>query len=213
MNDLGKELEAYVMDFSTPEAVLLTELTRQTHLKILQSRMLSGHIQGQLLAFIVALLKPNRILEIGTYTGYSALCMASALVRDSGIDTIEINDELEPFIRSFIDKSEFGNRIHLHFGDALEIIPSLNHSYDLVFMDGDKREYVQYYELIINRLNKGGVILADNVLWSGKVVEPLDSNDNYTKGILEFNTLILNDSRVENFILPLRDGINIIRKL
>ena len=206
------DLEQYILDHIDAEDSVLTELTRQTYLKVLRARMLSGHVQGQLLYLLVKLLQPRRILEIGTFTGYSAICMAKGLPQDGLIHTIEINDELCPMIESFIAKSGNQHRIQLHIGSALDIVPTLDETFDLIFMDGDKREYPAYYSLVFDRLRPGGVILADNVLWDGKVVAPLDPNDRYTKGILDFNDMVHADSRVEKVILPIRDGITLIRK-
>ncbi|HBX50618.1 MAG: methyltransferase [Bacteroidetes bacterium GWF2_33_38] len=206
------EIEKYILDHTEPESELLKDLTRQTHVKILYPRMLSGHIQGRILKMITDMIRPKRVLEIGTYTGYSALCFAEGLSDDGKIHTIEINDEIVDFAQSYFDKSENKNKIQLHIGDALEIIPTINERFDLVFIDGDKRNYLEYYHAVFEKVNVGGYILADNVLWSGKVVEPLVSNDLYTKGILDFNTFVHNDSRVENLIFPIRDGIMILRK-
>lgn len=206
------DLEQYILDHIDAEDSVLTELTRQTYLKVLRARMLSGHVQGQLLYLLVKLLKPRRILEIGTFTGYSAICMAKGLPQDGLIHTIEINDELCSMIESFIAKSGNQHCIQLHIGSALDIVPTLDETFDLIFMDGDKREYPAYYQLVFDRLRPGGVILADNVLWDGKVVAPLDPNDRYTKGILDFNDMVHADNRVEKVILPIRDGITLIRK-
>lgn len=207
------EIEKYILDHIEPESDLLKELTRQTHLKILYPRMLSGHVQGRILKMITNMLNPKRILEIGTYTGYSALCFAEGLSDDGKIHTIEINDEIVDFAQSYFDRSEHGKKIQLHIGDALEIIPTINEKFDLVFIDGDKRTYLDYYNSVFDKVNVGGYILADNVLWSGKVIEPLDSRDMYTKGILDFNTFVHNDDRVENLIFPIRDGIMFLRKI
>lgn len=206
------DLEQYILSHIDPEDAVLTELTRQTHLKVLRSRMLSGHLQGQLLYLLVKMLNPKRILEIGTFTGYSAICMAKGMPEGGLLHTIEINDELCPLIESFIHKSGNNGRIQLHQGSAIDIVPTLNETFDLVFMDGDKREYPAYYPLIMAKLRPGGVILADNVLWDGKVIQALDPNDRYTKGILEFNDMVRDDQRVEKVILPIRDGITLIRK-
>ncbi|MCU4177486.1 O-methyltransferase [Carboxylicivirga sp. N1Y90] len=212
MTDLSIELEQYILDHIDEEGEVLKDLNRQTHVKMLQPRMLSGHLQGQILKMLCQMIKPTNVLEIGTYTGYSALSMAGGLEKEAHIDTIEINDELEPFISSFINKAGCGDKISLHIGDALEVIPTLDKKYDLVFMDGDKRLYNEYYDLIFDKLNSGAYILADNVLWDGKVVEDVNPNDTYTKGILDFNKKIKLDSRVEKVILPFRDGIFLIRK-
>lgn len=212
MTDLSFELEQYILDHIDEEGEVLKELNRQTHVKMLQPRMLSGHLQGQILKMLCQMMKPKNVLEIGTYTGYSALSMVGGLEEGAHIDTIEINDELEPFISSYIDKAGYSDIISLHIGDALDVIPKLDKMYDLVFMDGDKRLYNEYYDLVFEKINSGGYILADNVLWDGKVVEELNPNDTYTKGILEFNKKIKDDSRVEKVILPFRDGIFLIRK-
>lgn len=213
MNFNEQELEQYILDHTSPEDELLQHLNRQTHLKILRPRMLSGHLQGQILYMLCQMIRPTNILEIGTFTGYSALCMAKALNTNGRLDTIEINDELTPFIQSFLNKTELKNKINLIIGSAISIIPTLENSYDLIFIDGDKRQYPQYYELAYSKLRSGGFMFADNILWDGKVIQPLDPNDDYTKGVLDFNTLVKNDTRVEQVILPIRDGISIIRKL
>ncbi|MGQ1784299.1 O-methyltransferase [Saccharicrinis sp. GN24d3] len=206
------ELENYILEHINKEDELLYELNRKTHLHILRPRMLSGHLQGQILKMICRMIRPKQILEIGTFTGYSCICMAQTLPEDGFVDTIDIDDEIEPFTQSFFDKSGLAHKIKMHIGDALEIMPSLNKKYDLVFMDGDKRQYPQYYRQVFDMLNPGGYILADNVLWDGKVTEPLDVNDTYTLGIQEFNRMVKEDDRVEKVIFPFRDGIFVIRK-
>lgn len=206
------DIEQYILNHIDEEDEVLKELTRQTHMKVLRARMLSGHLQGQLLTMLVKMLSPKRILEIGTFTGYSAICMAKGLPEGGIIDTIEINDELQPLIDTYINKSGNRDKIKLHIGCALEIIPSLEGNFDMIFMDGDKREYPAYYTMLIDRLNPGGLMLADNVLWDGKVIEPLEPNDRQTKGILDFNDMVHQDDRVEKVILPIRDGITMIRK-
>jgi len=207
------ELEQYILDHIDEESDVLKELNRQTHIKMLQPRMLSGHVQGQILKMLVQMIAPTNVLEIGTYTGYSAISMAQGLEKEGAtIDTIEINDELEPFVKPFLEKSGFDKKINLHFGDALEVIPQLNKIYDLVFIDGDKRVYSGYYDLLIDKVRPGGYILADNILWDGKIVQELQKNDRYTKGILDFNDKVKHDNRVEKVILPIRDGIFLIRK-
>ena len=211
--ELNNELERYITGHIDEESDILKELNRYTNINILRPRMLSGHIQGQLLKMICRMTNPVNILEIGTFTGYSAISMAEGLSHpDAHIDTIEINDELRSTIEKFFAKAGFEDKITLHTGSALDIIPALNKKFDLVFIDADKREYPKYYKLIFPMLNKGGYILADNILWNGKVIEPLDENDDYTKGILEFNDMVKNDKRVEKVILPFRDGIFLIRK-
>jgi len=212
MNNYGIELENYILEHIDQEDALLYELNRKTHLHILRPRMLSGHLQGQILKMICRMIQPKNILEIGTYTGYSCICMAQTLPEDGFIDTIEIDDEIEPFTQSFFAKSGLSHKIKMHIGDALDVMPSLKKKYDLVFMDGDKRQYPNYYNMVFDMLNPGGYILADNILWDGKVVEPVDPNDTYTQGILEFNQMIKEDKRVEKVIFPFRDGIFVIRK-
>ena len=206
-------LEKYIHDYSSSEDSLLHELDRQTHLRVLNPRMISGHIQGKLLELIVKMFRPKSVLEIGTFTGYSALCMAAGLEDGATIDTCEVDDELESLAQSFFDRSPYGDRIHLHIGSALEIAPRLGKQFDLVFMDGDKREYPAYYDMLMNGglVHSGSVILADNILWYGKVVQPVAHNDHHTQALIEFNRRVKEDERVESVILPLRDGINIIR--
>ena len=206
-------LEKYIHDFSSAEDALLHELDRETHLRVLNPRMISGHIQGKLLELIVKMFRPKSILEIGTFTGYSALCMAAGLEDGATIDTCEVDDELESLAQSFFDRSPHGEKVHLHIGSALEIAPRLGKQFDLVFMDGDKREYPAYYDMLMDGglVHSGSVILADNILWYGKVVQPVAHNDHHTQALIEFNRRVKEDERVESVILPLRDGINIIR--
>ena len=206
-------LEKYIHEHSSAEDSLLHELDRQTHLRVLNPRMISGHIQGKLLELIVKMFRPKNVLEIGTFTGYSALCMAAGLEDDAVIDTCEVDDELESLAQSFFDRSPYGHKIHLHVGSALDIAPKLGKQFDLVFMDGDKREYPAYYDMLMDGglLHSGSVILADNILWYGKVVQPVAHNDHHTQALIEFNRRVREDERVESVILPLRDGINIIR--
>lgn len=206
-------LEKYIHEHSSAEDSLLYELDRQTHLRVLNPRMISGHIQGKLLELIVKMFRPKNVLEIGTFTGYSALCMAAGLEDDAVIDTCEVDDELESLAQSFFDRSPYGHKIHLHVGSALDIAPKLGKQFDLVFMDGDKREYPAYYDMLMDGglLHSGSVILADNILWYGKVVQPVAHNDHHTQALIEFNRRVREDERVESVILPLRDGINIIR--
>lgn len=206
-------LEKYFHENSSPEDALLHELDRQTHLRVLNPRMISGHIQGKLLELIVKMFRPKSILEIGTFTGYSALCMAAGLDDGATIDTCEVDDELEPLAQSFFDRSPHGKKIRLHIGSALEIAPKLGKQFDLVFIDGDKREYPAYYNMLMDKglVHSGSVMLADNILWYGKVVQPVAHNDHHTRALIEFNRMVVEDDRVESVILPLRDGINIIR--
>lgn len=206
-------LEQYVETMSSPEEALLRELERETYLRVINPRMISGHIQGKFMEMLVRMLRPRMILEIGTFTGYSALCMAAGLDDGGIIDTCEIDDELEEMIRSFFDRSQHGGKIRLHIGSALEIAPTLGERYDLVFMDGDKREYTAYYNMLMDNglVGSGSFILADNILWYGKVVEPVAKGDKQTQAIVDFNRMIREDERVENVIIPIRDGINLIR--
>lgn len=206
-------LEKYIHDYSSDEDALLHELDRETHLRVINPRMISGHIQGKLLELIVKMFRPKNVLEIGAFTGYSALCMAAGLEDGAVIDTCEVDDELEALAQSFFDRSPYGDKIHLHVGSALDIAPKLGKQFDLVFMDGDKREYPAYYDMLMDGglLHSGSVILADNILWYGKVVQPVAHNDHHTQALIEFNRRVKEDERVESVILPLRDGINIIR--
>ena len=208
-----EQLEQYIEQMSSPEEPLLKELERETYLRVLNPRMISGHIQGRLMEMIVRMLHPQRILEIGTFTGYSALCMAAGLPEGGIIDTCEVDDELEMMILSFFERSEHQSKIRLHIGSALEIAPKLGECYDLVFIDGDKREYTAYYDMLFEHglVRSGSWIMADNILWYGKVVEPVARGDKQTQAIIDFNRHVAEDERVENVILPIRDGINLIR--
>ena len=208
----NQELERYITAHIDPESEVLYELNRYTNINVLRPRMLSGHIQGQLLKMICRMVSPVDILEIGTFTGYSAISMAEGTGDNSHIDTIEVNDELKPVILKFIVKAGFQDKITLHTGNALDIIPELNKEFDLVFIDADKRQYPDYYRTVFPMVRNGGYIIADNILWGGKVIEPVDDKDDYTKGILEFNDLVKKDNRVEKVILPFRDGLFLIRK-
>ena len=209
-------LEKYVHEFSEPEEELLHELDRETNLRAVAPRMLSGHIQGRLLEMLVQMMRPRRVLEIGTFTGYSALSMAAGLDEGAELHTVEVDDEQEEFIRSYFARSPHGDKITLHIGSALEIAPKLG-EFDMVFIDGDKREYPAYYRMLMGddggrRLVHGGsVLIADNILWSGKVLQPIAHNDRHTQALVEFNRMVVEDPRVENVIVPLRDGLNLIR--
>ncbi|HRV55595.1 MAG TPA: O-methyltransferase [Mangrovimonas sp.] len=209
---LPNAIDRYVELHSEDEPQLLQELNRETHLKVLQPRMLSGGYQGRVLSMISKLVHPKSILEIGTYTGYSALCLAEGLQPNGELHTIDINEELFDFQRKYFDKSIYGKQIFQHIGNALEIIPTLDTSFDLVFVDADKENYVNYFHLIVDRLPSGAVILSDNVLWSGKVVQKVVGDDISTKVLLKYNQLLKEDSRVETVILPIRDGLTITRK-
>lgn len=208
---LTTPLDDYIAAHSSPEGDYLYRLFRATHVEILAPQMASGHIQGRLLKFIVKMIRPKRILEIGTFTGYSALCMAEGLDEGSKIITFEVEDELEDFTRRWIEGSEHASKVELIIGDALEIVPGMGERFDMVFMDGNKREYIKYYELAMEYLNDGGWILADNTLWDGHVIEQ-ERQDAQTNGVRAFNDLVRNDDRVEVVMLPLRDGLTIIRK-
>ncbi len=205
-------IEDYILQHSDQEDDVLQELNRETHLKVLMPRMLSGTVQGKLLEFISRMIKPMNILELGTFTGYSAICLAKGLQKEGKLDTIELNDELENIIKKYLKKAEIEDKVEVFFGNTDKIIPTLYKLYDLVFMDADKRRYLADYKLVFEKVKPGGFILADNVLWDGKVIKTVDSRDEYTKGILEFNEFVKNDSRVEKFILPIRDGLMLIRK-
>lgn len=209
---LPEKLDDYVVAHSEEEPELLQQLTRETYQKILQPIMLSGPYQGRVLSMISKLSRPKTILELGTFTGYATLCLAEGLDKNGQIHTIDINEELYDFQRKYFDKSDYGNQIIQHTGSALDIIPKLNMMFDLVFIDADKPNYVNYFHLIIEKLNSGGIILSDNVLWHGKVVEPLNEKDTSTKAVLEFNTLLKEDHRIETVLLPIRDGLTISRK-
>ena len=209
MHFISEKLDDYVVKHSEEEPALLATLTRETYQKILQPRMLSGHYQGRVLSVLSKLIRPKTILELGTFTGYSALCLAEGLDKNGILHTIDINEELVDFQRSYFDKSDYGSQIIQHLGSALDIIPTLDTTFDLVFMDADKPNYINYFHQIIDKLNSGGVILSDNVLWSGKVIEALDPSDISTKIVLEYNTLLKEDPRLETVLLPIRDGLTV----
>ena len=206
-------LDQYIINHISPEEDYLQELDRETHLKVIGSRMLSGHLQGQILSMISAMIKPRCILEIGTFTGYSALCLAKGLAEGGKLHTIEIDDELEGIAQKYFHKSGMADHIVHHTGDAHQIIPTLDQLFDLVFIDADKRDYCDYYRLVFDQIPVGGFILADNILWSGKVVDPLAVEEDQTRGILAFNDLVQQDARVQNVIFPVRDGIMLVQKV
>jgi caffeoyl-CoA O-methyltransferase len=212
MHFISEKLDDYVVKHSEDEPALLKALTRETYQKILQPRMLSGHYQGRVLSMLSKLIRPKVILELGTFTGYSALCLAEGLDKNGIIHTIDINEELVDFQRSYFDKSDYGSQIIQHLGSAIDIIPTLDTSFDLVFMDADKPNYITYFHQIIDKLNPGGVILSDNVLWSGKVIEELNPQDVSTKIVLEYNALLKDDPRLETVLLPIRDGLTVSMK-
>jgi predicted O-methyltransferase YrrM len=210
MNRL-KALDNYILDHIDDEDEILTELDRETNLKVLGARMISGHLQGQVLTMLSKMIRPVSILELGTFTGYSAICLAKGLQNGGKLITIEIDDELEMLAQNYFEKAGLQDKIEQRIGSAIDIIPQLNDKFDLVFMDADKREYLTYYNLLIDKLKSGAYIIADNTLWNGKVLDTPNSDDYQTKGILEFNALVKNDKRVEKVILPLRDGMTVIR--
>lgn len=213
MHFISQDLENYIEKHTEKEPELLTALDKETYQKILLPRMLSGHFQGRVLSMLSKLVKPVNILEIGTYTGYSALCLCEGMQENGQLQTIDIKEELVDFQRKYFDKSPWGNQIVQHLGEAIDIIPTLDLKFDLVFIDADKENYINYFKLIVPKMNKGGIILSDNVLWSGKVLEPLQKNDISTKVLLEYNLLLKNDSRVETVLLPIRDGLTVSRIL
>jgi caffeoyl-CoA O-methyltransferase len=209
---MDRELEKFIFDHSTPEDPVMEDLYRQTHLRFVNANMVCGHFQGRLLEMISKMINPSNILEIGTFTGYSAICLAKGLKPDGCLVTIESNDELTDFSRSYFKKAGVDSKIKCITGRIQDIVTNLNDDFDLVYIDGDKREYVEYYNLIFDKVRPGGFIIADNVLWGGKVFDR-KSNDQQTKGIIEFNEMITNQKNIENVILPVRDGMMIIRKL
>ena len=213
MHFISQELEDYIEQHSEKEPALLAALNKETYQKILLPRMLSGHFQGRVLSMLSKLIRPVNILEIGTYTGYSALCLCEGMQEGGQLHTIDIKEELIDFQRKHFDKSPWGKQIMQHLGQAIAIIPTLDLKFDLVFIDADKENYLNYFELILPKMNKGGIILSDNVLWSGKVLEPLQPNDLSTKIIIEYNELLKSDPRVETVLLPIRDGLTVSRVL
>ncbi|WP_304197947.1 O-methyltransferase [Flavobacterium alvei] len=213
MHFISQDLENYIEQHSEKEPELLAALNKETYQKVLLPRMLSGHFQGRVLSMLSKLIRPVNILEIGTYTGYSALCLCEGMQENGTLHTIDIKEELVDFQRKHFDKSPWGNQIVQHLGEALDIIPTLDLKFDLVFIDADKENYINYFELIVPKMNQGGIILSDNVLWSGKVLEPLSPKDISTKILLEYNLLLKNDSRVETVLLPIRDGLTVSRVL
>lgn len=210
---LSNDLNQYIQEFTSLEDKVLSELQRETHLKVLYPRMISGPVQGKFIEMVSHMIKPESMLEVGTYTGYSAICFAKGLAEAGQLHTIELNPELCDFAAKYFKKAGLSDKIVQHIGNALDIIPTIDKKWDLVFLDADKENYLNYYNLVFDNVKKGGFILADNVLWDGKVLNPEDNKDKETKGIVEFNNFIKNDDRVENLLLPLRDGIMILRKL
>ncbi|MFN5184033.1 MAG: O-methyltransferase [Bacteroidota bacterium] len=212
MDFINDEIIQYSNSLSKAEDSVLKELDRETHLKFLSPRMLSGHLQGNLLTFISKLIKPKNILEIGTFTGYSAICLAKGLAENGKLTTIDANPEIESIARKYFEKSGLQNKINLLIGNAIELIPCIYDKFNLVFIDADKKNYSNYFDLIIEKVESGGIIIADNVLWSGKVLKNVQTMDKETLAIHQFNAKIQNDNRVENLLLPIRDGIMLIRK-
>jgi predicted O-methyltransferase YrrM len=212
MHFLPEAIDNYSVDHTQAEPDLLAQLTRETYQKILQPRMLSGHFQGRLLSLLSKIVNPTTILELGTYTGYSAICLAEGLKVNGELHTLDINEELQSIQNKYFELSGFRNKIHQHLGEALDILPTLDKKFDLVFMDADKPNYPAYFDLIIDKLNPGGILLTDNVLWSGKVVEALKKDDESTRALLKYNKLVATDSRLETVMLPIRDGLSLSRK-
>lgn len=211
---MNEELERYIRNFSSPEDELLAQLERESYMRVVQPQMVSGHVQGLFLTMLTRMIRPRRVLEIGTFTGYATLCFAEGLPEDGVIDTVEIEDELEGIQQEFFSRSPHAHKIRRHTGSALDVVPNIGECYDLVFLDGDKREYPDYYRMLLDGglVHSGSYILADNILWYGKVVEQnIKPSDLQTLGIVEFNRMVRDDSRVENVIVPIRDGINLIR--
>lgn len=211
MRLLDENLLKYAEQHTTPESEVLQHLNRETNAKVMLPQMLSGHLQGQVLAMFSKMMQPNSILEVGTYTGYSAICMAAGLSKDGRLHTIDVNEELEDIAREHWQKAGVADKIELHIGNALEIIPTLNETWDMVFIDADKANYVNYYKMVFDRVKQGGFIIADNVLWSGRVAEPEPDKD--TRAIMEYNDLVQQDGRVENVLMPIRDGLMVARKI
>jgi caffeoyl-CoA O-methyltransferase len=213
MDFISSDLANYIEQHTSKESELLHQLNRETHLKVLIPRMLSGHLQGRVLSMFSHMIKPKNILEIGTYTGYSAICLSEGLAVGGVIDTVDINEELTPIITKYWEKAGIIDNVQLHLGNALDIIPTLKKAYDLVFIDADKENYSAYYDLVFNKMPVGGIILADNVLWSGNVLQEPNEMTESTKAIVDFNTKVQNDSRVENVLMPIRDGLMVLRKI
>ncbi len=211
MHFISEELEYYVEQHCSPESDLLQRLNKETYQKVLQPRMLSGHFQGKVLSMLSKLIRPERVLELGTYTGYATLCLAEGLSPSGELHTIDIKEELVNFQRKYFDASGYGKQIFQHVGPALEIIPTLDGPFDLVFIDADKENYIAYFHLILPKMKPGGIILSDNVLWSGKVVEPFQPNDKSTQVLLEYNQLLASHPKLETVLLPIRDGLTVSR--
>lgn len=211
--DTTEQLEEYILCHIDPEDPYLHSLYRATNIHLLYGHMASGHLQGRLLKMLTGMIRPRKVLEIGTYSGYSALCIAEGLEEGGVVHTIEINDEQEDFTRPWLEGSPYGNRIRFHIGDALDVIPELAETFDMVFIDADKRRYCDYYNMVIDYLNPGGYIIADNTLWDAHVVDPSHQSDPLTAGVMAFNDMVAADKRVEKVIIPIRDGLTLIRKI
>lgn len=212
INFIDDNILNYSISKSEKESKLLNDLYRETYLKVLNPRMISGHYQGRILSLISKIISPKKILEIGTYTGYSAICLCEGMDKDGILHTIDNNKELVEIQNKYFKKANLTNKIVQHSGDAKNIIPTIEEEFDIVFIDADKESYPEYYDLIINKVRSGGIIIADNILWSGKILEKVEKDDQATKSIIEFNNKIIEDDRVKNIILPIRDGLNIVRK-
>ena len=213
MDFIDEKINIYSELHSSPESEILKNLNRETHANVLMPRMLSGHLQGRMLSMISCMIQPLSILEIGTYTGYSALCLAEGLKDNALIHTIDINDELTPMVRKYVSLAGLDSKFRIYTGNALDIIPTLNGPFDLVFIDADKINYTNYFDLVFDKVNKGGYILADNVLWSGKIIAPLSEMDKDTLALHQFNERIAHDNRLEKVLLPVRDGVMVMRKV
>ena len=212
MEFIDAKLDDYVCAHTENEPALLADLNRRTHVSILQPRMLSGHYQGRLLSMLAYMIQPKRVLEIGTYTGYSALCFAEGLQEGGKVTTVDVNEELEDFVQSYIEKANCADKVEYIVGDAMEVVAKMDEQFDLVFIDADKKNYCNYYELVFDKVKPGGYIIADNVLWSGKVLEDYDSLDRETKILMDYNKMVHEDERVQEILLPIRDGLMIARK-
>jgi predicted O-methyltransferase YrrM len=212
MEFIAQDLSEYCESYTSPESEPLAKLNRETHVKVVSPRMLSGHLQGRFLSFISKLQQPKLIVEIGTYTGYSALCLAEGLAENGKLISIDVNEETSAFAKSFIEKTGYAQKIELVLADAKAYIPTIKDAVDLVFIDADKKNYLNYYHLVIDKLNKGGLIIADNVLWSGKITLPESEMDKETLALHQFNQFVQKDNRVENLLLPIRDGLMVVRK-
>jgi caffeoyl-CoA O-methyltransferase len=213
MNFLPEELETYIQNHTKPEPEVLKKLNRETHAHVLMPQMLSGHLQGRFLNMLTTMIQPQQVLEIGTFTGYSALCIAEGLPERGTIHTIDINEELLAMVQKYVKESGAEKKVKTYTGNALEIIPKINHVFDMVFIDADKKNYLNYYNIVFDKVRKGGYIIADNVLWSGKVIEKNAKPDEDTKSIMAYNEKVMNDTRVGNVLVPIRDGLMIARKL